>query len=57
MATGLTLFLAATTKSSAMVYAFAFSFVSLCGYVYKLAQMRQYEQDRQYGDAHWFNAA
>lgn len=57
MATGLTLFLAATTKSSAMVYAFAFSFVSLCGYCYKLAQMRQFEQDRHYSDAHWFNAA
>jgi hypothetical protein len=56
-ATGLTLFLAATTKSSGMVYAFAFSFVSLCGYVYKLAQIRQYDMDRQYGDAHWFNAA
>jgi hypothetical protein len=55
--TGLTLFLAATTQSSGMVYAFAFSFVSLCGYVYKLAQLRQYDIDRQYGDAHWFNAA
>jgi hypothetical protein len=57
MATGLTLFLAATTKSSAMVYAFAFSFVSLCGYCYKLAQLRQFDQDRYYSDAHWFNAA
>lgn len=57
MATALTLFLAATTKSSAMVYAFAFSFVSLCGYCYKLAQLRQFEQDRNYNDAHWFNAA
>jgi hypothetical protein len=57
VSTGLTLFLAATTQSSGMVYAFAFSFVSLCGYVYKLAQLRQYDMDRQYGDAHWFNAA
>jgi hypothetical protein len=57
MATGLTLFLAATTKSSAMVYAFAFSFVSLCGYCYKLAQMRQFDQDRHYSDAQWFHAA
>ena len=45
-ATGLTLFLAATTKSSGMVYAFALSFVSLCGYCYKLAQLRQFDQDR-----------
>ena len=57
MATGLTLFLAATTKSSAMVYAFAFSFVSLCGYCYKLAQLRQYEGDRYSGDAQWYNVA
>jgi hypothetical protein len=53
----LTLFLAATTKSSGMVYAFAFSFVSLCGYVYKLAQIRQFDQDRLYSDANWFHAA
>jgi hypothetical protein len=39
-----------------MVYAFALAFVSLCGYCYKLAQIRQYEQDSRYGDA-WFNAA
>lgn len=57
MATAVTLFLAATTKSSAMVYAFALAFVSLCGYCYKLAQLRQYEQDRSYSDSHWFNAA
>lgn len=53
----LTLFLAATTKSQAMVYAFAFAFVSLCGYCYKLAQLRQYEQDRPYTDANWFHVA
>src|SRR5215203_1065287 len=53
----LTLFLAATTKSSAMVYGFTLSFVSLCGYCYKLAQLRQYDQDRTYSDAHWFHAA
>jgi len=52
-----TLFLAATTKSSAMVYAFAFAFVSLCGYCYKLAQLRQYEYDRTGADAHWYHAA
>lgn len=56
MGTVLTLFLAATTKSSGMVYAFAFCFVSLCGYCYKLAQLRQYERDNQYSDTRWFNA-
>lgn len=54
---GLTLFLAATTKSQAMVYGFALAFVSLCGYCYKLAQLRQYEQDSPYTDANWFHAA
>ena len=53
----LTLFLAATTNAHAMVYGFALAFVSLCGYVYKLAQLRQYEQDSRWSDANWFNAA
>jgi hypothetical protein len=57
MLTAASLFLAATTKSSAMVYAFAFSFVSLCGYCYKLAQLRQYEHDRTGYDTHWYHAA
>ena len=57
MANALTLFLAATTKAHAMVYGFALVFVSLCGYVYKLAQLRQYEQDSRWSDANWFNAA
>ena len=39
-----------------MVYAFALAFMSLCGYCYKLVQIRQYEQDLAYGDT-WFNAA
>lgn len=57
ISTAVTLFLAATTKSSAMVYLFALAFVSLCGYCYKLAQLRQYEQDRSYtGESHWFAA-
>jgi hypothetical protein len=57
MANVITLFLAATTKSSSMVYAFALAFVSLCGYVYKLAQLRQYERsDAQY-DGYWSHAA
>lgn len=57
LANVVSLFLAGTTKSSAMVYAFALAFVSLCGYCYKLAQLRQYEQDRLYSDANWFHAA
>jgi uncharacterized integral membrane protein len=35
------LFLAATTKEVAMLYLFAMSFLSLCGYVYFLVSMRQ----------------
>ncbi len=57
MANVLTLFLAATTKAHGFVYGFALAFVSLCGYCYKLAQLRQYEQDSQYSEANWFNAA
>ena len=41
LATGSTLFLAATTQAAAMLYLFAFSFLALCGYVYMLSQMRQ----------------
>ncbi len=52
-----TLFLAATTKSNAMVYMFALSFVALCGYCYKLVQIRNEELDRQYSDHAWFHAA
>ena len=57
MATVATLFLAATTHAPAMMYAFAFSFLALCGYCYKLSQLRLAEQDRQHGDATWFRAA
>ena len=39
-----------------MVYAFAFAFMSLCGYCYKLAQIRPLEVDRD-TDTNWFNAA
>ena len=38
-----TLFLAATTKSSATLYLFAISFLALCGYLYLLSQARQRE--------------
>jgi len=41
---GSTLFLAATTKATFMLYAFALAFLALCGYVYLLAQLRQREQ-------------
>jgi len=55
--TATTLFLAATTQAQAMVYAFALAFVSLCGYCYKLAQLRQFEQERTSPDQRWFHAA
>ena len=35
------LFLAATTKEISMLYLFAMSFLSLCGYVYFLVSVRQ----------------
>ncbi|MEQ1699318.1 MAG: hypothetical protein ABMA25_04370, partial [Ilumatobacteraceae bacterium] len=54
---GISGFLAATTHASAMVYAFAFAFMSLCGYCYKLVQIRNTEMDRSYGEQTWFNAA
>ena len=54
--TGVTAFLAATTKANSMVYAFAFAFMSLCGYCYKLVQIRSLEVDRE-ADTNWFNAA
>lgn len=41
-----TLFLAASTKSGVMLYAFAISFLALCGYSYLLSQVRQREQQR-----------
>ena len=56
LATGVTAFLAATTKANTMVYAFALSFISLCGYCYKLVQIRSLEVDRD-AETNWFNAA
>jgi len=50
-------FLAATTHATAMVWAFGLSFVSLCGYCYKLVQIKSLEQDRQYSEQNWFHAA
>ena len=43
LATGSTLFLAATTKEPAMRYLFAIAFLALCGYLYLLSQARQRE--------------
>ncbi len=58
MLTASTLFLAATTPTNAMMYAFALSFLSFCGYCYKLVQIRQIEQHQSsYADATWFRAA
>lgn len=58
MLTGATLFLAATTHTNAMMYAFALSFLSFCGYCYKLAQLRQIEHHQtSYADNAWFRAA
>lgn len=39
-----TMFLAATTDSVAMLWAFGISFVVTCGYVYVLSQLREREQ-------------
>jgi len=44
---GCALFLAATTTSTVMPWVFAAAFLSLCGYIYMLAQLRQRE------DAGW----
>lgn len=43
VATGATLFLAATTKETVVLYIFAVAFLVLCGYVYLLSQARQRE--------------
>jgi hypothetical protein len=51
VATSSTLFLAATTKATVMLYVFALAFLALCGYVYLLAQIRQREQ--RSGSAGW----
>ncbi len=56
LVTAVTAFLAATTKANSMVYAFAFAFMSLCGYCYKLVQIRSLEVDRD-ANTNWFNAA
>lgn len=50
-------FLAASTQGKPMIYLFLLAGVSLCGYCYKLVQLRQRELDRQYSDSSWFHAA
>jgi hypothetical protein len=53
-----TLFLAATTHTNSMMYAFALSFLALCGYCYKLVQIKQLEQQaNSFQDNAWFRAA
>jgi hypothetical protein len=54
---GISAFLAATTKNSFMVFVFALSFISLCGFCYKLVQLRNYGSDGAYSQQNWFNAA
>lgn len=49
MLSGSTLFLAATTKATVMLYLFAIAFLALCGYMYLLAQIRQ----RNHPDSHF----
>lgn len=46
--TACTLFLAATTGSTVMLYGFVLAFLALCGYVYLLTQSRQREAGRSY---------
>jgi arginine exporter protein ArgO len=42
---GCSLFLAATTKATVLLYVFGAAFVALCGYVYVLGRLRQREQE------------
>jgi hypothetical protein len=51
------LFLAATTHSSAMMYALALTFLSLCAYCYRLVQLREIERRSTQQDNTWFRAA
>lgn len=52
------LFLAATTHSSVMMYALALTFLSLCAYCYRLVQLREIERRSPNQDRDsWFRAA
>jgi hypothetical protein len=55
VANAITLFLAATTASDAMIYAFVVCAVALFGYCAKLVQMRNQQAGPSYDT--WFNAA
>ena len=57
VATGISGFLAATTKAGPMTWTFGISFVALCGYCYKLAQLRSLEASRNAVGASWYHAA
>lgn len=48
LATACTLFLAATTGSTVMLYGFVLAFLALCGFIYLLAQSRQNETNPSY---------
>ena len=59
LTSGATLFLAATTRETAMLYLFAIAFLALCGYVYLLASIRQRSVgpwSRTGGDDDWFRS-
>jgi hypothetical protein len=50
VSTACTLFLAATTSSTVILYVFVLCFLALCGYVYLLAQLRQREASGWHDD-------
>ncbi|MEY4605585.1 MAG: hypothetical protein ACO3S5_12145 [Ilumatobacteraceae bacterium] len=50
-------FLAATTKAGAMTWTFGIAFFALCGYCYKLAQLRNIEASRSDTSPGWYHAA
>ena len=50
LSTACTLFLAATTGSTIMLYGFVLAFLALCGYVYLLAQINQRDAGVSYDD-------
>lgn len=52
---GITGFLAATTHSGGLVLLFAASFIGLCGYCYRLVQIRNTQVDHSYSDQNWFH--
>jgi len=53
---GISAFLAATTHNGLMIYTFALSFISLCGFCYVLVQKRNLAANQTYSQQSWFNA-